>query len=568
MARLALTAGAYQSRSLLAGAQRCVNLYPEQAPPDSQAPVPVTHFVTPGLTLKGTPPFIDVGRGAYRCGNGDLYVVVGTTVYYVNSVFSFTAVGTIAFASTPVSMSDNGLVLCIVDGSTTGYVVDLATRAFGTINSAAFYGADRVDYVDTYFVFNRPGTTQFYISVGNPTFAILTGGAIATGSITSGGGSYTNATYTAKPLTGGTGSGATATIVVSGNVVTSVTIINPGDGYRPGDVLSAAPADIGGGSGFAWTVSTVTGQSFDSLDIAGKTGGSDPLVVAAVIHRELWLVGGLTSEVWVDVGAADFAFQALPGAFVEHGCAAKYSVAVQDSTGFWLSQDRQGNGIVVMTNGYSVKRISTHAIEAEIQRYSRIDDAIGGCYQIDGHSFYVLTFPAADVTWCMELATGQWHQWAYTDSNGALHRHRGMSWVFAYGYNLTLDWQNGQIYEVSSDTFTDFGNPIVRIRTFPHLIDDDNRITYQSFTADMQVGTLVNSIVDDPPQVSLRWSDDRGASYGSPVMQSLGSAGQYKTSMQWNRLGYARDRVFELSWSVAANVSLNGAFIETKPSKS
>lgn len=569
MSRLALTSGAYQSRSLIASAQRCVNLFPEQAPPDSQAPVPVTHFTTPGLTLLGTPPSIDVGRGAYRCGNGDLYVVIGANVYYVSSTWTFTAVGSIAFASTPVSMSDNGLVLVIVDGSTTGYVVDLTTRQFGTINSAAFYGADRVDYIDTYFVFNRPGTTQFYISVGNPTFAILTGGAIATGSITAAGSGYTNGSYSAKPLTGGTGSGATASITVAGNVVTAVTIISAGDGYKPGDVLSVAASDVGGtGSGFTWTVSTVTGQSFDALDIAGKTGQSDPLVAPAVVHRELWLIGALSSEVWVDVGAADFAFQVLPGAFVEHGCAAKYSISVQDSTVFFLAQDRQGKGIIVKSQGYSLQRLSTHAIEAEIQHYARIDDAIGGCYQIDGHAFYVITFPTADVTWCVELATGQWHQWAYTDANGAMHRHRGMAWAFAYGTNVVLDWQNGQLYQLDTDAFTDNGSKIVRIRTFPHLIDNDDRVSYQSFTADIQVGTEVNTTTDEPPLVFLRWSDDRGATYGNPMPQSLGSAGQYRTNVQWNRLGMARDRVFEISWDAPARVSLNGAFIESRSSKS
>lgn len=484
MPRLPLTSGAYQSRSLLAGAQRSVNLYPEQAPPDSQAPVPVTHFTTPGLTLLSTPPTVDVGRGAYRCGNGDLYVVIGATVYYVDAVWSFTAVGTIPFRITPVSMSDNGLVLVIVDGTSSGYCVNLSTKVLGTITGAAFYGADRVDYIDTYFVFNRPGTTQFYISASNASYAQLTGGT-----------------------------------------------------------------------------------AFDSLDIAGKTGQSDTLVACAVVHRELWLIGALSSEVWVNSGSADFTFQVLPGAFVEHGCAAKYSIAVQDSTAFWLAQDRQGKGIVVKTEGYAARRISTHAIEADIQRYSRIDDAIGGCYQIDGHAFYVLTFPSADVTWCVELQTGQWHQWAYSDNNGDLHRHRGMAWAFAYNTNVVLDWQNGQIYQLDGDTFTDAGNPIIRIRTFPHLIDDDNRVMYKSFTADIQVGTLENSIATDPPQVSLRWSDDRGASYGSPVLQSLGAAGEYKTSIQWNRLGYARDRVFELSWSVPARVSLNGAFIDTVSAK-
>lgn len=69
--------------------------------------------------------------------------------------------------------------------------------------------------------------------------------------IVSGGSSYTNGTYTSVPLTGGTGTGGVATIVVSGGAVTSVSITAQGSGYKLRDQLSAAAASIGGtGSGF------------------------------------------------------------------------------------------------------------------------------------------------------------------------------------------------------------------------------------------------------------------------------------------------------------------------------
>ena len=83
-------------------------------------------------------------------------------------------------------------------------------------------------------------------------------GAISSYNAPTGGSSYTNGTYPNVPLTGGQGSGATATIVVSGNTVTSVAINNPGQFYGVGDSLTTASSYIGGtGSGFSVTVRLV-----------------------------------------------------------------------------------------------------------------------------------------------------------------------------------------------------------------------------------------------------------------------------------------------------------------------
>ena len=83
-------------------------------------------------------------------------------------------------------------------------------------------------------------------------------GAISTiGSVTPGA-DYNNGVYTNVLLTGGTGNGAAATIVVAGGIVTSVSVTNGGSLYSVNDVLSAPSANIGGtGVGFSFPVVTV-----------------------------------------------------------------------------------------------------------------------------------------------------------------------------------------------------------------------------------------------------------------------------------------------------------------------
>ena len=82
-------------------------------------------------------------------------------------------------------------------------------------------------------------------------------GAITAGTITAGSG-YINNLYSNVPITGGSGTGATANITVAGNVVTNVRFNNLGNFYVVGDVVSASTTNLGGtGSGFTFTITAV-----------------------------------------------------------------------------------------------------------------------------------------------------------------------------------------------------------------------------------------------------------------------------------------------------------------------
>ncbi|WP_369050355.1 hypothetical protein [Burkholderia gladioli] len=467
--RVALTLGAYAAKSLIAEAQRCVNLFGEQNPKD--APFPFTYYPTPGLTLVSTPPAAGESRGIYTATNGKRYEVVGPTVYYVDSANVYTKLGTLNSIGGPISMVDNTFHVFIVDGTSAGFTVELATNTMAQCTDPAFYGADKVDYVDGYFVFNKPGTQQFYIS---------------------------------------------------------------------------RYADI----------------TFDPLDIASKSTYSDNLVTLAVMHREVWLFGELTTEVWFNTGASDFTFGRLPGVYIEHGCAAKHSVAKIDLALFWLGKDLQGQAVVFAGRNYEAVRISTHALEQEMSSYAAINDAIGFSYMQNGHAFYMLTFPTANKTWGYDITTEQWHQRAFLMPDGTLARHRMNCHSVNAGRNLVGDWQTGAVYALDPNAYTDNGQPIQRIRSFPHLTGSDgNRVLFRQFIADMQVGAGMPDDSRDP-LLSLRWSDDRGATWGNPIMASMGRRGEFRTSIQYQRLGYARDRVFELSWSEPVATALNGAWID------
>lgn len=174
MEGIPLLSGAYQAKSVIASAQRCINLYLEGNPQGVKSPMPTTHYQRPGKISRWTPPAAGTGRGLYRASNGDLFSVVNDTVYFINRAYATFIVGNVAPRSNPVSMADNGVTggaeIALVDGTTTGYSINMNTYAFAPIvdPSGVFTGADVVAYLETFFIFNTvPNTQNFVISQPN-----------------------------------------------------------------------------------------------------------------------------------------------------------------------------------------------------------------------------------------------------------------------------------------------------------------------------------------------------------------------------------------------------------------
>jgi len=473
--KVPLSGSAYTARSVIASAQRSVNLYGEHNPED--APYPATYYPTPGITTIATAP-VTGWRCLYTATSGAVFGVVNTMVYQINSDFSLTYIGFIGSPAGPVSMVDNGISLLIVDGSSSGWVYDMFAKTFIVINSLNnFYGADRVDLVDGFFILNRTLSNQWYIS----------------------------------------------------------------------NFLSA---------------------TFDPLDFAAKTGFSDNVVAVAAAKRQVFVFGTFTTEVWYNSGAAAFPFARMPGAFIQFGCAAPSTVQQIDGSIYWLARSPSGGVLVMRTENYDRARLSTFAIEKEFQSYGYITDAQAYIYQQDGHAFYVISFPTANKTWVFDIATNEWHERVWHDTSGNENRQRQCCHAIMDGYkHIVGDWQTGQLYLMDNNTYTDDGAPVRRIRSFPHLLSDGDRVMYRTLIADMEVGRGVPSSTE-APEIRLRWSDTRGISWGNYVSQDLGPTGDFLTCVQFQRLGMARDRVFELSWSGNCKTALSGAFIDAQPASS
>jgi hypothetical protein len=313
-----------------------------------------------------------------------------------------------------------------------------------------------------------------------------------------------------------------------------------------------------------WGSSNVGSVVSGGSNLGSKIGYSDTIVSMIVNRREVFLLGEVASEVWTDVGSSPFPFSIIPGTSMQHGCAAAGSVARLGENFAFLAQDTRGNATVIMMNSYTPQRISTFAVENAIQGYAVTSDAIAYTYSQSGHEFYVLTFPSADVTWCYDLATGLWHKRAWRDANNVLHRHRSNCAALFQGDVVVGDWQNGKVYRLDQANYTDAGDPIPCIRRAPHLTTDLKRQFFSDLQIQFQPGVGLQTGQGSDPECILRWSNDGGFTWQNDRRLKIGKVGKYKNRAIKRRLGWARDRVFEIEvtdpvYRVVVSANLNAS---------
>ena len=642
----------YEAVSIYQEAQECINFFPEIDPlkqPGSRGVVAL--YPTPGLTLQTVLSNAQEVRGMRTLSGGSQMVVVcGPYVYVLTSNLSASVVGVLSTSSGRVGISDNGINAYIVDG------VSRYTWRISNPSNAIFTGSiSGTTLTVTAVSSGTIAINQSLSGIGVTSETIIT----ALGSGSGGVGTYTvnlsqtlasgtlnSSTVGAKFTASISGTTMTVTAVASGTIYLGQTI--QGSGNTTGTIVSAFITGSGGTG--TYTVSstqtiaseTMYGLNFsvlpnndgaftgaNSVDIvdnyfvynnpgtqqwgssdllstissstsyAFKDGAPDKLVALIVDHREVYLMGEASSEVWTDVGAVPFPFQRIPGTSTQQGIVAQFSLVRLGNSIAYVSRNNRGQGQIMQMEGYIPKRISTHAVEATLTN-QYISDAISWTYQLEGHEIYVTTFPTLNLTWAYDTTTEMWHKWLYTADDGSYQRHRGNCSAVFQGLVMVGDYENGKIYSLDKQNYTDNGQNIRRLRRAPHLVSDFQRqyfdelqiqfqpgvgttglsapngdiyvglnyIIYpdasfligplQSFVIGQQVSVTTN-VTTTLPQAMLRWSNDGGSTWSKEYWVSIGQLGKYRNRAIWRRLGTARDRIFEVAITDPVNAVIISA---------
>lgn len=306
------------------------------------------------------------------------------------------------------------------------------------------------------------------------------------------------------------------------------------------------------------------GLTWDPTQFAQRSIAPDPWIALAVNYREIWLFGTETSEVWFDAGTSPFPFAPHPSGLVPYGIAATFSVKNVNGTLVWLARTKSGTGRVVAASGFNPKVISTHALHAAIDSYSRIDDAVGDTFEFFGHTFYLLTFPTEDKSWLYDFSTGLWTEiGTWISENNQYVAWRPLHHMYIFDKHLILDRLSGVIYETSTQFGMDVENrPIRRVRQCAVPINELKRVFLRGFTLFLETGLGLSSGQGSNPQVALRKSADGSKTWGTERLRGAGAIGEYKKRVDWRNLGMARDPYLEIVVTDPIPWRLIDAFID------
>jgi hypothetical protein len=345
---------------------------------------------------------------------------------------------------------------------------------------------------------------------------------------------------TAITFTGGTGYAATPTITISApegvsfpNNPSSVTFI---DGYF---IVSVA-------NGMNVYVSELyNGTLWNPLAFSPVEAAQDNVQAVFNISQQLFILKYYSSELWSDVAiptSQGCPFQRIPGGVLEFGSSSAASISFAGNSIFCVGSQNVGGvaqfvGIFEVT-GYTPAIISPPSIVYQIQQFPTVEDAFSFVQYDSGHVFVWFTFPSGNATFVYDLSTEMWHERSTANTSSyQFNRHFAETYSYFDGKHYVSDATTGNVYEMSNQYFSDFGNQIISVRRAPALVDGQNMnmvsIPRLRFDCTTGVGTLqpnvpaaMHAVINGSGGVDSVVVDNPGADYVSlPFLSLSGDAG-------------------------------------------
>lgn len=289
-------------------------------------------------------------------------------------------------------------------------------------------------------------------------------------------------------------------------------------------------------------ISSLYSTAIDPLEFATAEGSPDDLQGLVVAHRQLWLFGTSSTEVWYNSGNSLFPFTRIQGSFSEKGCINRDTIAKTNNTIAYVGNDN----IAYMINGYSPVRISNETIEYKLGQADPLTlNAFE--YTEEGHIFYCLVI--GDESFVFDVKTQMWH----TRKSSTINRWRINDIKDAYSIRYGFDYANGNVYQISLDIGTEDSVVIQREAISAPLNNNLSFFTINSVQLDMETGL---STIGADDKITLEYSRNGGVSWSFEKPSTIGKQGEFTHRAIWRRLGRHRDISFRIKTYTKAAVRI------------
>lgn len=329
----------------------------------------------------------------------------------------------------------------------------------------------------------------------------------------------------------------------------------------------------------------LNGLSWTATDVFTPSAYSDKTIAAIIWRDDVHCFGTETIEIYVFDGTTPFIKQ--DRSTINIGLVSTETLAVFADGVIFLGQTKTGQSKVYFYNGQTCTAISDSNIDWQINNPA----ALGGTtwdllltytwdawfdawgtgltnayaeiqYTRDGHILYLLSISALHTTFCFDVTSQEWteRQSTYPGTSQQLE-FRGLNMVNFQGLNLWSDAFSGKILKEDYTNRTEDSNQITRTRITQILAQEKTNISIYSFELDMTTGVGLTAAPSTPAYVQFSYSRNGGNTYGAVTNLNTGAAGQYQKRVRLNKLGTARDWVFKLVVTDAADLAINSGIM-------
>lgn len=283
--------------------------------------------------------------------------------------------------------------------------------------------------------------------------------------------------------------------------------------------------------------------AWDGLDFANAETSPDSIQAVRESAQELLIFSEETTEPWRFTGNPDQYFEASSAASsIKVGTRWRDTIQNVDNAPFWLATNAEGSLYVARLNGYNAQRISTHAIEKNLEAAGAdaLANAFGFSYGSVGHAFYGITLPD-HCTWVYDVATNEWHQrlagsWPLVTPEIPQGDWGIRDFCVNAGRQAILGKTDGDLYVLDSTSFSQDGGGIVREVTSPPFFADGLSFTISEIELIVEAGVGLSSGTTDPT-VQMSLSFDGGKTWSDAFEEALGPLGEYGYGVRFNRCG-------------------------------